>query len=420
MPAMGQPAPERWWRRGRDQAQAAAREAAARAAQALIDVDRLQTDAAESVQMLAAVDPGPQARQVAADWAPVQEQANQAVASYMSAVGAADLGSDLEEPVARHAAQAFHAAAEQLGHAVVAIRRFLERADRPLGQARSAHAAVPDRLQAARVALTDATRAVEAAREAGFQAREAAALLDDARAALRALEPGVQAIGLPRTLEGAARVIELSTQAQTEVESLPGRAADLTRAITAARTFLQVTESHLQAVPDTLSELRRSFVYPSFADLEKVPTTAAKAIDNGREQLALAERLATPQEQRWAEAEAAIAAARSEVDSAAKAAQATKHRLAAMKAAQEDPGEPLRQARRVLRDAQRFLLAGSERPAPQHVSRLDALGVQLDTAPERLAARNRPDFWAYLTELSTVSNSARAVVDEVRQTRAAR
>jgi len=420
VPAMGQPAPERWWRRGRDQAQAAAQEASGRAAQVLIDVDRLQTDAAESVRMLTVVDPGPTARQVAADWAPVQELANQAVAAYMSAVGSADLGSDLEEPVARHAAQAFHAAAEQLGHAVVAIRRFLERADRPLGQARSAHAAVPDRLQAARVALTSATRGVEAAREAGYQAREAAALLDDARDALTALEPGVQALGLPRTLEGAARVIELSTQAQAEVDSLPGRAAALTRAITAARTFLQVTESHLQGVPETLSELRRSFVYPSFADLEKVPATAARAIESGREQLVTAERLATAQEQRWTDAETAIGAARSEIDSAAKAVQATKHRLESLKAAQQDPDEPLRQARRVLRDAQRFLLAGAERPAPQHVSRLDALGIQLDTAPERLAARNRPDFWAYLTELYTVGNAARAVVDEVRQSRAAR
>ena len=155
---MGQPAAERWWRRGRDQAQVAAREAAGRAAQALIDLDREQTAAAEGVQMLTSVDTGPAARQVAAAWEPVREQANHAVAAYMAAVSAGDLDSDPEEAVARHAAQALHGSAEQLAHAVVAVRRFLEHAGRPLQQARSAHAAVPDRLHAARVAVTTAAR----------------------------------------------------------------------------------------------------------------------------------------------------------------------------------------------------------------------------------------------------------------------
>jgi len=74
----------------------------------------------------------------------------------------------------------------------------------------------------------------------------------------------------------------------------------------------------------------------------------------------------------------------------------------------------------VVRDAQRFLLAGPEPPARHLVSRLDALGKQLDTVLDRLAARNRPDFWAYLTELGTVTNTARAAVEEIRQARAPR
>jgi hypothetical protein len=54
------------------------------------------------------------------------------------------------------------------------------------------------------------------------------------------------------------------------------------------------------------------------------------------------------------------------------------------------------------------------------VSRLDALGIQLDTVPDRLTARNRPDYWAYLTELASISEGARAVIDAVRQLRADR
>lgn len=417
---MGQPSAERWWRRGRDQAQALAREAAGRAAQALIDLDREQTEAADGVRMLTSVDSSQGARQVAAAWEPVREQANHAVAAYMSAVSAADLDSDPEEPVARHAAEAFRTSADQLAHAVVAVRRFLEQSGRPLQRARSAHAAVPDRLRAAQVAVTSAARAIDAAQAEGYLAREATELLQQARSALAQLDRGVESLGLQGVLDGAAHVIELSAKAQADAESLRGRAQALTQRITAARTFLQVTEGQLDDAPEALSELRRSYVYPSFADLEKAPATAATDLAKARRHLDRAAALVTSQEQRWGEADEAVAAARVAIEAAARAAQSVRHRLSALRAAEEDPGEPLRQTRRVLRDAQRFLLAGPDRPAPQHVSRLDALGIQLDTVPERLAARNRPDFWAYLTELATVSEGARAVVDAVRQARADR
>jgi len=417
---MGQPSAERWWRRGRDQAQALAREAAGRAAQALIDLDREQTEAADGVRMLTSVDSSQGARQVAAAWEPVREQANHAVAAYMSAVSAADLDSDPEEPVARHAAEAFRTSADQLAHAVIAVRRFLEQSGRPLQRARSAHAAVPDRLRAAQVAVTSAARAIDAAQAEGYLAREATELLQQARSALAQLDRGVESLGLQGVLDGAAHVIELSAKAQVDAESLRGRAQALTQRITAARTFLQVTEGQLDDAPEALSELRRSYVYPSFADLEKTPATAATDLAKARRHLDRAAALVTSQEQRWGEADEAVAAARVAIEAAARAAQSVRHRLSALRAAEEDPGEPLRQTRRVLRDAQRFLLAGPDRPAPQHVSRLDALGIQLDTVPERLAARNRPDFWAYLTELATVSEGARAVVDAVRQARADR
>ncbi|MBA3419204.1 MAG: hypothetical protein H0U09_10995 [Geodermatophilaceae bacterium] len=417
---MGQPSAERWWRRGRDQAQALAREAAGRAAQALIDLDREQTEAADGVRMLTSVDSSQGARQVAAAWEPVREQANHAVAAYMSAVSAADLDSDPEEPVARHAAEAFRTSADQLAHAVIAVRRFLEQSGRPLQRARSAHAAVPDRLRAAQVAVTSAARAIDAAQAEGYLAREATELLQQARSALAQLDRGVESLGLQGVLDGAAHVIELSAKAQADAESLRGRAQALTQRITAARTFLQVTEGQLDDAPEALSELRRSYVYPSFADLEKTPATAATDLAKARRHLDRAAALVTSQEQRWGEADEAVAAARVAIEAAARAAQSVRHRLSALRAAEEDPGEPLRQTRRVLRDAQRFLLAGPDRPAPQHVSRLDALGIQLDTVPERLAARNRPDFWAYLTELATVSEGARAVVDAVRQARADR
>lgn len=417
---MGQPSAERWWRRARDQAQAAAREAAGRAAQALIELDREQTEAAEGVRMLTTVDPSPGARRVATAWDPVREQANRAVATYMSAVSAADLDADPEEPVAAHAAQAFRSSTDELAHAVVAVRRFLDQSGKPLRQARSAYAAVPDRLRAAQVAVTSAARAVDAAQQAGYLAREAADLLQQARAGLAELDRGVESLGLQGMLDGANRVGQLSAAAQRDAESLPDRAISLTQRITSARTFLQVTEGHLRKVPDALSDLRRSFVYPSFADLEKVPETAVAAMRQGSAQLDRAAALITPQEQRWREAEEAIADARGLIDSAAHAAQSVQHRLGALRAVADDPGAAQRDARRVVRDAQRFLLAGPGQPAAQHVSRLDALGLQLDTAPDRLAARNRPDYWAYLTELATITDGAQAVVTAVRQARAER
>lgn len=415
---MSSPSTGRWWRRGREEAQAAAREAAGRAAPLLIDVDRLQGEGAEGVRLLQAVDQGPQAQRIAADWARVQEQANHAVAAYMSAVGLADVDADLEEAVARHATQAFHAASDQMGQAIVAIQRFLAAAQEPLRQARGAHAAVPERVQAARAALTTATQRVEAAHQAGYQAREAGALVEQAFAAFQSLDPDRH--GLQPTLAGAARVIELATQAETDAAGLPDRAAAITRKLTAARTFLQVTESHLDGVPDTLSELRRAYVYPSFADVEEAPRLAIGKLERGRELLAQAERLAGRDEQRYGEADDAIAEARASIDSAAKAAQAAAHRLRALREVESDPQRPLGQARRVVRDAQRYLLAGPEPPAPHLRSRLDALGAQLDTAPERLAARNRPDYWAFLSELAQVTNTARAAVEEIRQARAAR
>ena len=415
---MGQPAPDRWWRRGRDQAQAAAREASGRAAQALIELDRVQTEAADGVRMLAAVDGGRALQQAEAAWQPVSEQANQAVAAYMSAVSAADLDSDPEEPVARHATEAFRASADQLGHAVVAIRRFLERTGPQLQHARNAHAVVPDRVYAAKVAVTAAADAVDRARAQGFRAREATALLEQARQALSRLDAGMAALGLQRMLDNAARASQLAEQARVDAESLGGRAEAIATRITSVRTFLQAATSQLDAVPATLSELRRSYVYPSFADLEELASTASGGLGQAHSDLDRAAALARPEEQRWGEAEQAIRSARTTIEAATHAARAVRERLVALRDVEQDPAEPLRQARRVVRDAQRFLLAGTENPSPQHVSRLDALGAQLDTAPDRLAARNRPDYWAYLTELRTVTEGARAVVDAVRQSRA--
>lgn len=415
---MTQPTSGRWWRRGRDQAQADAREAAGLAAQALIDLDRLQTQIAADVAVLAELDgtslPPSVVRQVSAAWAPVQQEANAALALYMTAVGSADLDADPEEPVARHAAEAFRSSGQQLGHSVVRLQQFGQQHGQVLGQARAAQAVVPERVHEARVALTSAERAVAGAQAQGYAAREAVGLLDEARAALDGLEHSAGRAGI---LDAAADVVALSGRIEAEVDSLPGRAAAIAQRLTTVRTFLQVTETHLAAVPDLLSELRRGFVHPSIADLDSVTATAEKSLRTARDLLARAAELVASSEQRFSEAEAAVAGARAAVDVAAKAAQAPAHRLTALREVAQDPEEPLRQARRVVRDAQRFAIAGPTPPSRQVVSRLDALGAQLDTAPIRLVARNRPDFWAYLSELTQITDSARRVVEEIRASR---
>lgn len=418
MAQLGGTGEPRWWRRGRDLAQAATREAAGTAAQLLIELDKVQGEAAEGVALATALEPGSAGQRLAAAWVPARDLADAAVQGYMSTVGGADLDADPEEAAARQADAEFRRVSDQMRAAIDGVQQFTSRWHEALQHARNVHANVPVRLQSAQSAVATAATAITTAQQAGQLAREATGLLEQARSALAPLTSARSGLGLRQLLEGADRVIELAREAQADAEALPERSRSIAHKITAARTFGQVTEAHLQAVPAQLSELRRSFVYTSFADVENAPELARAALQRADPQLDRVAALTTPREQRWAEGEATLAAARREIETAAAAIQAVGDRLEALHAAEHDPNAAISQTRRVLRDAQRFVLAGPERPAPQHISRLDALGAQLDGAPTRLAARNRPDYWAYLQELAAVRAGAAAVVAAVRQARA--
>ena len=85
-------------------------------------------------------------------------------------------------------------------------------------------------------------------------------------------------------------------------------------------------------------------------------------------------------------------------------------RLAALNDAKSDPGGPEKQARFRIRDAQRLVL--DRGLVAEWGSVLDAQSRRVDVARQKLVGPH-PNYWAYLTELASVTEFVRTVVDQV-------
>jgi hypothetical protein len=410
------PSRPRWWRASRDQAQAAARESQGRAAQALVGLDAALGGARGLVRSYVELDPGPDARRLEQTWTPIDGQADQAMTEYLDAVAAKDLDTDVEEWVAQYAVGLFAGIEERLTLATRSIEQWTADEDRAISRVRSLQSVLPAAVADARTALGAAAAAIEAARSEGFLAHEPQTKLAAAGADLDRLAAAVAGPSAGSAQDRLAAVHAIRDRAKdigAEAGALAQEHDRLAARVLSLRTAAQVVLTQAADLPQILHELRRDFAASAFSAVERDAADVPAELAKIEPLLADASRLLAKDQQRYADAAAALSAARAALDRSRSATHAVADRLSALNAAKADPSVPWETTRRALRDAQRFVASQSP-PDPRAVARLDGLAAQLDASRQLLERGPRPDFGAYLDALESVRSTAAEVVAQLR------
>lgn len=411
----GHPAP-RWWRRRRDLALAAARDAQARAAVALLELDTEQRSAFSHLDFLANVDAGSIAGRIRLAWAPVSAAADSAIHGYLAALERWDVTTDLELEEASAAAAGFAAHGTAMQAVLADIAAFSEQYTPDfVSVTRTLEQLVPRR-RAAEDAVRQAWSALGRSEAAGLLARRARGLLDRALEHLEVVEAGPVVHGMDTVLRACGDAVAAAHEAAHDVEKVPERRQQVRNSTIALRTRLAAVQWRAgRDSEQVLRSLRRGYVEGCWADLEDGPQRTATALDTARRELDTAGIAGSDDEQRWDDALAGLARARAALDDAEAHVDGPGDRLALLEAVSQDPKAVHARARFAVRDTQKLLMAGPVE-AP-HAAALDALAGRLDTTLQALERRH-PDWLAYAHSLDAIVDEARGLVLDIRASRA--
>ncbi len=409
------PAP-RWWRRRRDLALAAARDAQARAAVALLELDTAQRSAFSHLDFLANVDAGAIARRIRLAWAPVSAAADAAIHAYLEALDRWDVTTDLEVEEASAAAAAFAGHAAAMSAVVAEIGAFSERftpdfvsVTRSLDQLRA-------RRTAAEEAVRHATAAVADAEAGGLIARRARALLDTAVTHLQVVQEGPVVHGMDTVLQACGDAVAAAHEAAHDVEKLPELRRQVQNSAASLRTRLSAVQWRAaRGSEQEMRALRRGYVEPCWRDLEEGAKEAGRALAEAERELDSALLAASDAQQRWDEARGRLTRARQALTAAEAAVDAPRHRVALLERVSADPAAVHAKARFAVRDAQKLLMSGPVHE--QHARVLDRLAERLE-ATEQLLDRTHPDWLAYAQNLDAIADEAHGLVVDIRASRA--
>ncbi|MGC0311763.1 hypothetical protein [Kitasatospora acidiphila] len=403
-----------WWRRGND-AQRDEAVAARDAAQlAFYDLEAAQREAELAVETVRAAEDSAMVRQALADYRGLTERINQVTLGYFAALDVADLeAAELAPGAVAEARQRLAHAHQQLNARQAELSAYLARLQPLVQHAEDQLARVAPAVEQAKRELLGATTALDAVRAAGLTATESAARLAALAPELTKLNEGVTRHGIKDTLRRAAEVRRQAAQIRAEAEQLPEQAAGIDRRLASLRTRIDALRTRSAVVEPTLSELRRGFASACWQDLQRVPLQLDEAVRSAEARLAEAAR--ARDEQRWADATAALGTVRVLLDTADGSAQAVADRLRRLTAVASEPTAEVERARFALRDAQRLAMAGRSTPDPRHAGPLDAAVLRVDRAVAALSAAGRhPDYWLFLTELDGARQAAAEVVALIR------
>ncbi|MGW1079786.1 hypothetical protein [Kitasatospora sp. NPDC002522] len=404
-----------WWGGGRrDGARADARAAREAAQESFYELDSAQRDALLAVETVKSAGEPATARQVAADFANLSQRIDQVTVAYLGALDAVDLdATELDPSAAWQAKQRLDQAKHELDAKRAELTAFTTRLQPIVDHAEAQLIRVTPAVERAKQALLAATTALEQARGAGLKADDLAARLAELAPELTRLNQGVSQHGVPATLQRADDVLRRAEAIRADAAHLPERAKELDRRVSTLRTRIDALENRAGTVDPALSELRRRFSMACWQDLQHVPTQTADAVRTARTKLTEAVR--ARDEQRWADATAAIGTVRALLDTAEGSVTAVNERLRQLNEVQHDPHREIERTRFALRDAQRLAMAGRQAPDPRHAGPLDAAVARLDRAVASLEDAGRhPDYWHFLTELAAVRETAAEVVTMIR------
>ncbi|MFJ6214714.1 hypothetical protein ACIQGZ_15475 [Streptomyces sp. NPDC092296] len=403
-----------WWRRNENM-RADAQAAKDAAAQAFYELDSTQREVGISVETVKAVDDSPGARRLVGEFTALSQRVDEVSSAYIAALDAHDLDADgLETGAASRARRDLEQSRQQLQSVKDDLEKYHRSLEPLLARAETQLAQVAPAVERAKRALLGATAALDAVREAGLRADEPARRLAALAPELTLLNEGAGRHGVERTLQRAGEVLRQAEAVRGEAEQLPERAREIDRRVVSLRTRAQALETKAAGVEPTLSELRRRFSSECWQDLQRVPRQTAESVGSARTRLG--EATAARDEQRWADATAALATARALLNTADGAVAEVADRLRRLTEVERDPKAEIERTRFALRDAQRLAMAGRSAPDPRHAGPLDAAVGRLDRAVAGLTGRH-PDYWHFLRETTGVRDTAAQVVQQIREDR---
>lgn len=413
MPAPPEP---RWWRRRRDLALHAAREAKGRAAVALVHLDGAQRSAASHLDFIAGVDGGATAQRLRREWAPVSAEADAAIAAYLESAGRWDVTADLELEDAAAAAAAFAHHEAAMSQALARIEQWSHRSTEDFVQVTRTLEQLTAQRARAEQALADAHARLQAAEAGGWRAWRGRELLEQGLDRFRVVERGPAAHGMPEVMAACEQVAQLAAEAGVELDGLPELRDRVRHRTLSLQTRLSALEWRAQqGSDDVLRTLRREYVLSCSVDLDDSAQQTGAALERVRAAMARAAAAAAPDVQRWHVALDHLEQAREALDQAQQHVDEPRERLALLREVSADPRRSAAAARFAVRDARQLLMAGSYED--RQARALDALAARLDRADE-LLDRPHPDWLEYAHTLDAIIDGARGLVVDVRASRA--
>ncbi|WP_369184124.1 hypothetical protein [Streptomyces sp. Y1] len=404
-----------WWgRRGGEGARAEAKEARAGAQEAFFELEETQREVQLAVETVRAAEEDAAAQRALAGLPAISGRVEQVTVNYLGALDAFDLDSEaLDATSAARARRLLEDVRGQLGSARAELNDFLRRLQPTLDHAEQQLMRVTPAVEQAKRALLAASNALDEARGAGLRADDLAARLAELAPELGRLNEGPTRHGVAATLRRAEEVQQRAGAIAADAGQLPERAREIDRRVASLRTRIQALETKAATVEPALSELRRRFSTACWQDLQRVPEQVAESGRAAERKLAEAAR--ARDEQRWADATAAIGTVRALLETADGSVLAVNERLRQLNEVQHDPSREVERTRFAVRDAQRLAMAGRSAPDPRHAAPLDEAVARLDRAVAALEAAGRhPDYWLFLTELAGVRDTAARVIDLIR------
>lgn len=403
---------ERGSRRNRREPDLApARSALDGAAQALIDLDTRQgyvDDAIKTAGELGGHD------DLGRSWAPIAEKSFAASAQYMDANSKYALTDVYGKPNAaldvEAARRAFADAHRSMADAAAAIDSFYARHRERIESGKTALAAIPRQIDAAKKAATTATDQAAALAEqnpALLNYRSVSSAMDALSAAMAQL---TGAAALTAQQQAAAAVQTAAGALGQALQDAPQLAQRVRTSLPSVRTRLDSLATRMQRLQPAQSALWREFTQANSADLGQHGQQAAAALTAARSALDAAGTAVADGDPETAQD--AIATARSHAADADRLIDDVTGRLDTLRSVKADPRGAEHPVRFAIRDAQRLVV--DRGLAGEWGSALDAQSARVDRAVAGLDVPH-PDYWAMLSELQAVRAFVADIVDRVRQ-----
>lgn len=384
------------------------------AAAAFIALDTNEDQIQAQVHSFAQLDQGPAGERMRADLSPLLEQAQVAIAAYLSDVEAHPIDGDVKLGELKTAKRAFTGVLRKLQAADGELTAFAGRIAPALSELDSTLHELAGLRQVARQELERARLGVTSLAATGLKPRSVQEKLTEAERRWRAVSvgPGAGRDGLAEAMKSARAAADASAAVRSAAAAYVQLVSDTRDQLSTVAERLTAVSVRVEPVLAKLSDLRRRYARGCSEDLDYVREDARECLDEAKSALVTAERLA--KRNIWDDAATALSNARRRIDQADRDLRAVDNRVRQVEQIAANPRRTTEDAWTEVKKAQRFVVAANGGPSPDEVRELDALAARLEEIPNRLAGPH-PDYWSYATEARTISAEANEVLARARK-----